>query len=336
MAVISGLGIYLPKMFHDSAHIASASGLPESVVREKLGVMRKTVPGPDDHTNAMGVHAARAALEDAGLPADQLDVVISITEEHKEFPVWTAGIQTAHVLGASRAYAFDLGQKCGTTILALRLASDILNSEAETLLIAGGYRNSDLVSYTDPDVRFLYNLAAGGGAAVMKRGGPGFEVLGSAFRTDGSLSEDVIVPVGGTRTPLNGHNSAEFRLQVPNPAGLRERLETKSMDNFVDVVEEACARSGIRPRDAVYAAVLHMKRSAHEALLARLGIPVGRSIYLQDYGHIGQVDPLLSLKLARDQGRFRDGDVAVLMTAGVGYVWNAMCVRYRAPGGADR
>ena len=61
----------------------------------------------------------------------------------------------------------------------------------------------------------------------------------------------------------------------------------------------------------------------------RLGIPLERSIYLQNYGHIGQVDPLLSLKLARDQKRFKDGDVVVMMTAGIGYVWNAMCLRYR-------
>ena len=331
MAVIAGLGVYLPRQHHTAADIAAASGVPEDVVREKMGITRKTVPGPDDHTNAMGVRAAREALADAGVPAGDIDVVISITEEHKEFPVWTAGIKTAHARGATRAYAFDIGQKCGSTVLALRVGADILNAEARALLIAGGYRNSDLVSYADPDVRFLFNLAAGGGAALLRRDGPGFEILGSAFRTDGSLSEDVVVPVGGTREPLNGHNSAQYRLQVPNPAGLRERLEQKSFNNFVEVVEEACARSGIAPRDVAYAALLHMKRSAHEALLTRLGIPHERSIYLQDYGHIGQVDPLLSLKLARDQGRFRDGDVAVLMTAGIGYVWNAMCVRYRAP-----
>ena len=330
MAVIGGLGIYLPQRHHTAAQIAAASGLPEAVVRDKLGLTRKTVPGPDDHTNAMGVHAARAALADAGVDADALDVVISITEEHKEFPVWTAGIKTAHEIGAHRAYAFDLGQKCGTAVLALRLASDMIVADGmQTLLIAGGYRNGDLVSYTDPNVRFLFNLAAGGGAAVVRRDGPGFEILGSAFRTDGSFSEDVIVPVGGTRTPINGHNSAEFRLQVTHPAGLKDRLEQKSRDNFVAVVEEACARSGIAPGEAAYAAVLHMKRSAHEDVLGRLGIPLERSIYLQNYGHIGQVDPLLSLKLARDQGRLEDGDVCVLMAAGIGYVWNAMCVRYR-------
>jgi 3-oxoacyl-[acyl-carrier-protein] synthase III len=280
------------------------------------------------------VRAARDALTDAGITADTLDVVISITEEHKEFPVWTAGIKTAHELGATRAYAFDLGQKCGTSVLALRLAADMMKADGkQTMLIAGGYRNGDLVSYRDPNVRFLFNLAAGGGAAVVRREGPGFEILGSAFRTDGSFSEDIIVPVGGTRAPINGHNGAEFRLQVTNPIGLKDRLEQKSIDNFIAVVEEACERSGVTTRDVAYAAVLHMKRSAHENVLGRLGIPLDRSIYLQNYGHMGQVDPLLSLKLARDQGRLKDGDVCVLMAAGIGYVWNAMCVRYRAPGG---
>jgi 3-oxoacyl-[acyl-carrier-protein] synthase III len=333
MAVIAGLGIYLPQRSQSAAEIAAASGVPESVVRQKMGLERKAVPGPGDHTNAMGVHAARAALADAGISADALDVVISMTEEHKEFPVWTAGIKTAHEIGATRAYAFDLGQKCGTAVLGLKLADDMIKADGvHTMLIAGGYRNGDLVSYRDPNVRFLYNLAAGGGAAVVKRGGPGFEILASSFRTDGSFSEDVIVPVGGTRMPLNGHNSGEFRLQVPDPDGLKARLEKKSLDNFVDVVTEACARSGVAPKDVAYAAVLHMKRSAHETVLNRLGIPLDRCIYLQNYGHTGQVDPLLSLKLARDQGRLKDGDICVLMAAGVGYVWNAMCLRYRTSG----
>ena len=330
MAVIAGLGIYLPQQHHSAADIAAASGLPESVIRNKMGLTRKTVPGPDDHTNAMGIHAARAALLDAQVDASALDVVMSITEEHKEFPVWTSGIKTAHELGATHAYAFDIGQKCGTAVLGLKLASDMIKADGvNTLLIAGGYRNGDLVRYSDPNVRFLYNLAAGGGAAVIQRDGPGFEILGSSFRTDGSFSEDVIVPVGGTREPLNGHNRDGYRLQVPDPAGMKARLEEKSLNNFVAVAQEACARSGLKPAEVAYAAVLHMKKSAHTTVLGRLGIPESRSIYLSNYGHIGQIDPLLSLKLARDENRLKDGDVALLLAAGIGYVWNAMCVRYR-------
>lgn len=329
--VIRGLGIYRPAPRHTSAFIAAQSGVPEIVIREKMGLHQKSVPGPDDHTNAMGIHAARAALADAGVAAAELDVLISITEEHKEYPVWTAGIKAAHELGAHRAYAFDLGQKCGTAVLGLKLAQDMLRADTgiDRILVAGGYRNGDLISYQDPAVRFLYNLAAGGGAAVVTRDGPGFEILGASFRTDGSFSEDVIVPVGGTREPITADNFRAFRFHIPDQPGMKARLEQKSMDNFVQVISEACSRSGIRPAQAAYVAMLHMKRSAHEGILRRLGIPSGRSIYLCDYGHIGQIDPLLSLKLARDEGRLSDGDVCVLCAAGIGYVWNALCVRYR-------
>ena len=326
--IVRGLGIYLPEPRHSAAHIAAASGVPEAVVREKMGITRKTVPGADDHTNAMGVRAARAALADAQIDAKQVDVLICISEEHKEYPVWTAGIKAAHDLGASNAYAFDIGQKCGTAVLALKLANDMIKADGvSTILVAGGYRNGDLIDYADPSTRFLNNLAAGGGAAVVTRGGPGFEILGSAFRTDGSFSLDVIVPVGGTVAPLTADNVGEFRFQVPDQAGMKARLEQKSLDNFVGVIEQACARSGIKPRDAAYVAMLHMKRSAHLQILERVGVPPERSIYLSDYGHIGQIDPLLSLKLARDQGRLKKGDIAVLCAAGIGYVWNAICLR---------
>ncbi|HUP91603.1 MAG TPA: 3-oxoacyl-ACP synthase [Solimonas sp.] len=329
--IIRGLGIYLPAQHHTAAHIARESGVPEAVVRDKMGIVRKTVPGPDDHSNVMGVRAARDALREAGVDPMEIDTLICITEEHKEYPVWTAGIKAAYDLGAHRAYAFDLGQKCGSAVLGLKIARDMITADGvEKILICGGYRNGDLVDYRDPATRFLNNLAAGGGAAVVTRGpGPGFEILGSAFRTDGSFSEDVIVPVGGTKRPLTPDNVSEFRFQIPDQPAMKARLEQKSLVNFVEVIREACSRSGIAPHQAKHLAMLHMKRSAHEEILARLDLAPARSIYLSDYGHIGQIDPLLSLKLARDQGRLRDGDVAVLCAAGIGYVWNALCVRWR-------
>lgn len=327
--ILRGLGIYLPQSHHNAAQIAAAAGIPEAVVREKLGIHRKTVPGPDDHTNQMGISAARSAMADAGITASQIDVLIGITEEHKEYPVWTAAIKAAHELGAHKAWAYDLGQKCGTAVLALKQARDLLRADTaiDNVLIAGGYRNGDLVDYSDPATRFLSNLAAGGGAAVVSREGAGFEILESAFRTDGSFSEDVIVAVGGTRAPLTTANLKDFRFQVPDQPAMRARLAGKSLDNFVGVIEDACASSGFKPQDAAYVALLHMKRSAHEEVLRRIGVPASRSIYLSEYGHVGQIDPLLSLKLARDEGRLQSGDRIILCAAGIGYVWNALCLR---------
>ena len=95
------------------------------------------------------------------------------------------------------------------------------------------------------------------------------------------------------------------------------------------VAREACRRSGVDVRTLRHVAVLHVKRSAHAEILDRLGLGPEHSIYLEDCGHVGQIDPLISLKRARDAGRFRDGDVALLLAAGIGYVWNAMCVRWQ-------
>jgi len=327
---VTGLGTYVPAGRLSAEQLSAASGVPDWVVREKMGITERVLPGPDDHPTAMGVWAAQRALSQAGVDAADVDVVISITEEYKEYPVWTAGIKLAYDLGAHGAYAYDVGQKCGTAVLAIKQARDLLvaDESVNTVLVAGGYRNSDLIDLTDERVRFMYNLGAGGGAAVVQRD-RGHEILGSSIVTDGSFSLDVLVPVGGTKAPLTAENLADYRLQVTDPAGMKERLEHKSLQTFLQVVRHAVERSGARLDEVDYLAMLHMKRSAHDYILSELGLCQERSIYLSDYGHLGQVDQILSLELAAKQGKLAAGDLAVLVAAGVGYVWNALALRWR-------
>ena len=100
------------------------------------------------------------------------------------------------------------------------------------------------------------------------------------------------------------------------------------MENFLHVIHRAVEKSGYTVSDIAYLAVLHMKQSAHVYLLERLGLCEGQAIYLSDYGHIGQVDGFLSLHLAEAAGKLHKGDLVVLVAAGVGYVWNALCLRW--------
>jgi len=332
---VTGLATYVPAGRLSAADLATATGLPEWVVRDKLGIEERVLPGPDDHPVAMGVTAGERALADAGVRPEDVDVVISMTEEYKEYPVWTAGIKLAYDVGARNAYAYDVGQKCGTAVLALKQAKDLLlaDESVNVVLVAGGYRNSDLIDLTDPDVRFMYNLGAGAGAAVVQHGA-GHRLLGSSIITDGSFSLDVLVPVGGTKAPLTPANVSDYRLRVPDPAGMKERLEHASLANFVRVVREALERSGAEPADLAYLAMLHVKRSAHDYLLRELGLAPEQSTYLSRYGHLGQVDQILSLELARASGRLRPGDLAVAVAAGVGYVWNAVALRWSEEGAA--
>src|SRR5438067_2613557 len=113
---IAAVGTCIPEEHITGAEIARLTGIPEDVVINKFGLIRKPVPGPGDHTNYMGLRAAQDALSHSDVHAEEIDVVLCTTEEYKEYPLWTAGIRLAYDLGATRAWALDVQMRCSTTI----------------------------------------------------------------------------------------------------------------------------------------------------------------------------------------------------------------------------
>lgn len=329
---IVSTGMYLPQERMTAEEIAEAASLPVEVVREKMGITEKPIPGADDHTVEMGIRAAEIALEKAKIDPKQIDLIIYIGEEHKEYPLWTAAIKLQEAIGAHHAWGFDVALRCGTTIMALQVAKALMLTDPsiETVLLAGGYRNGDLIDYTNERTRFMFNLAAGGGALILQKNYPKNVILESDIITDGSFSEDVIVPVGGTKDPLTAEHLAKglYRLDVTDPAGMKARLEQKSLQNFLTVIQKALEKSGYTAVDIDYVAMLHMKKSAHDYVLKELGLTEKASIYLHEYGHIGQFDQILSLELAEKARKLKNGDIVVLVSAGIGYAWGATIVKW--------
>lgn len=327
---IAAVGTYVPQTYITAGEIAAKTGIPENVIITKFGIRRKPIPGPTDHSNAMALLAAQDALESSGIEAADIDIVLCTTEEWKEYPLWTAGIKLAYDLGAHRAWAMDVQMRCGTTIAAIKLARALMLAEPDvsTILIAGGYRNGDLVDYQNPRSRFLLNLSAGGGALVLRKNYAHNHVLSTAIKVDGAFSLDVIVPVGGTVAPLTGENRADFRLDVPDPEGMKQRLDVHSMRNFLAVIDEALAKSGHARTDIDFLNILHMKRSAHEFVLRELGLHGEQAVYLDEYGHMGQQDQSLAIKLGLQSGKLKPGDLMVMVAAGIGYTWTASVVQW--------
>ena len=251
------------------------SGLPVDVVKTKMGITQKSIPGANDHTVAMGVWAAQEALRKGNVNPKKIDLIIYIGEEHKEYPLWTAAIKIQEEIGAYHAWGFDIAQRCGTTILAMKVAKSMMESDSsiETVLLAGGYRNSDFIDYTNERTRFMFNLGAGGAAMILKRNHPENIILESDIVTDGSFSEDVVVPIGGTKRPLTPEDlqNGLYRLDVLDPVGMKTRLEQKSMQNFLKVIRTSLEKSGFSEEQIDYLAILHMKKSAHDFVLQQLG-----------------------------------------------------------------
>lgn len=329
---IVSTGLYIPDNFMTGEEIALKTGIPVDIVENKMGIKRKPLPGPYDHTCQMGIIAARRAIEKANIDPKTIDLVIYIGEEHKEYPLWTAAIKLQEEIGASHAWAFDVALRCGTTIMAIKVAKSLMLSDPSinTVLLAGGYRNVDFIDYTNPRTRFMNNLAAGGGAILLQKGYKKNIVLETSIMTDGSFSEDVVVTAGGTKQPITHEvlDQGLLRLDVLDPEGMKRRLEQKSMDNFLRVIRDALYKSGYNEQDINYVAMLHMKKSAHDYVLKQLSLTEEHSIYLENYGHIGQIDQILSLELAEREGKLKSGDIVVLVSAGIGYAWGATVVKW--------
>ena len=325
-------GVYIPTNWVSSEELEKQSGIPLDIIEKKMGIRKKPIPGSNDHTCQMGIMAAKDAVEKAKINPEDIDLVIYIGEEHKEYPLWTAGIKLQQEIGAVNAWAFDVAQRCGTTIMALKVAKSMMlaDESIQTVLLAGGYRNVDFIDYRNPRTRFMYNLSAGGGAILLQQGYGRNQLLESHIMTDGTFSEDVVVVAGGTKTPTSVYSieAGLHQLDVIDPEGMKQRLEEKSLVNFINVVDRALQKSGYDRTDINYLAILHMKKSAHDFILKELGLTNDQSIYLQDYGHMGQFDQILSIELALAQGKIKNGDVVVLVSAGIGYAWGATVLKW--------
>lgn len=331
---IAGIGVYLPEKVMTAKEISEATkGVwTEDAVRAKLGINKKFVPGDDDGTQEMGARAAKAAVEDAGIDPKEIDVVLCIGEEWKEYPLTTSALYIQDYVGAVNAWGIDVQNRCCTFCSAMKLAKDIMIAEDDvtTILIAGGYRNCDFVDYTDKNMSMMYNLGAGGGAVVLKKNLGKNKLLGSKVIADGSLSRTAGVEIGGIVNPITAENLEESRksLRLLDAVRMKNRLNEVSMPNWLKCIDDSLAQTGLTRADIGYLDILHIKRSGHVGMLNDLGLKPEQSIYLEDYGHIGQIDQILSLKLALDSGAVKDGTVVCMIAAGIGYVWAANIVKW--------
>lgn len=329
---LMALATYLPATVQDAAYIAAASGIPADVIRDKLGIHSKRRANAADQTSVMAVNAAKVALERAGVTPDELDLILYSGSMHKDFYVWSAANRIQYLLGAHHAWAFEAVALCTTNVLALKLARDLMTADERlrTVLICGGHRTADLIDFQDHSARFLFNLSDGGSAMVLQRGYPRNQILASSFITDGSLSEDVTIPAGGTRLPTSPETLAQKRhtFHVSDMVHLRAGLDAVSEANFVQVVREAVERSGASVADIAFLAINHMKPSMHRHILELLGLREEQSIYLAEYGHIGAPDQVLAVELALQQNKLRDGDLVVMASAGLGFTWGATALRW--------
>ena len=342
MGIVS-TGTWFPETYLSAREIAEQSGLPEWVVRDKLGIERKFVADPKVHPNEMAVKAARKAVERAGIDPMDIDVVLSTTEEWREYLLWTTAIDIAQELGAKNAWGLDIHARCVTTIAALKLARSLMADDPNinTVLIAGGYAVSHFIDLTDVNTSFLFNIGAGAGAMIVKRDWPENRVKGIHLIADGTMSRHVIVPASGTIQHPTDAAVAEggFKFRLVEPEAMKKRLGEVSIRNWLTCTDAALEKSGKKSDGTAYTRsdidffnMSLVKPSGHRQMLEQLGLREDQSVYMSSIGHIGEQDAIINIEAGIEQGRLKAGDTMAIIAAGIGYVWAGAIVQWGPAG----
>ncbi len=324
---IVSYGIYLPDEIESAEQIAARSGMTVEALHE-LGIKQRHAPSDEDQPVVMALKAANKAFTFAnGLKPEDVDVVIWTGEEYKDYIAQTPSIRLQEESGCKNAWAFDLVAQSVTLIQGLRLAQDLIvgDENIHTVLLAGGTRNIDLVDCSNPDTRFLISSSASGGAVIVRRDHDRNPLLGTAFLVHSEMADEVYVPGGGTENPFSPENlnTDIMYYQTPHPGMVATYLEQRWAAALCDTVKRLPEKV-----KTDYLALRHLSPGDRQKVLARLDLKPEQSATLENYGHHGTNDPIISLDLGIKEKAVKDGSRVTMLSGGIGFTYAAASIRW--------
>jgi 3-oxoacyl-[acyl-carrier-protein] synthase-3 len=290
---------------------------------ERTGIRERRIAAPDEALSDLALPAAREALEDAGLAAAELDLVIVATvTPDMAFPA--TGAILADRLGATDAAAYDLSAGCTGFMYAIAQAYGMVAAGlAHRALVVGGDVLSRILDWSDRSTAVLFG--DGVGAVVLERV-PRGGFLGFELGADGSGGPQLYLPAGGSRTPATAESVAE-RLHFVQMNG-REvfKFATRVLVSSAEAVLAECGRT----IDQVDVYVPHQANvRIIEYATQKLGIPEDRVVIDVDrYGNTSSGSIPLALADAKREGRLEPGRLVLMTGMGAGLTWGSGLIEW--------
>ena len=320
-AVVVGCGSHLPATCVTNAELESRVDTSDEWIVQRTGIRQRYLASPEETTATLGAQAARAALDDAGLSAADIDLVICATSTpDNTFPSTATQIQAA--LGMEGGFAFDQQAVCAGFVYAVATADRFLaTGGARRALVIGTETFSRIVDWQDRTTCVLFG--DGAGAIVLEaRDGTGTKadrgVLASHLRSDGRYRSKLYVDGGpgttGTVGKLRMEGREVFRFAV---------------GSVTDVIADTFASSGTTAEELSWFVPHQANRRIIEASADKLGIARDKVVLTVDrHGNTSAASIPLALDVARKAGRIREGALVMIEAIGGGFTWGAALIRW--------
>ena len=324
---IIGTGSYMPEKVLTNDELSKIVDTNDEWITTRTGIKERRIAADDQATSDLASEAARRALADAGVAAEdiQLIIVATVTPD-MFFPSTACFVQKK--IGAVNAVCFDISAACSGFLYALQVARHFINTgNRTTALVIGAEKLSSLVNWQDRNTCVLFG--DGAGAVVIRRAeeddAPG-RVLSTIMGSDGNLADLLKVPGGASFCPITPENVTSR----PNTIHMEGRETFKhAVTRMLEAANQALEMAGLKAEDVALVIPHQANARIIGAIADRLGLPAEKVFMnLDKYGNTSAATIPVALDEANKAGRLKKGDIVLLVAFGGGFTWASSVLRW--------
>lgn len=320
-SVITATGSYLPNRILTNAELAEMVDTTDEWIVSRSGIKQRHIAADGELTSDLATHAARAALDMAGLTGDDIDLIVLATATPDEtFPATATVVQKN--LGMTGGFAFDVQAVCTGFLYALATADNFVKSgQVNRALVIGAETFSRIIDWTDRTTCVLF--ADGAGAIILEaQDGEGTSddrgILTSHLHSDGNKHDLLYVDGGPSSTQTTGLLRMEGK-----------EVFRHAVTNLANVVLEALEATGLSADDIDWLIPHQANKRIIDGTGRKLKLPSEKVIVTVDkHGNTSAASVPLALDVAVRDGRVQPGQILLLEAMGGGFTWGSALVRW--------
>jgi len=320
---IVGLGMYAPPKKLTNHDLEKLVETNDTWITERTGIKSRRIAELGAANSDLGLQAAQKALADAGTRADEIDLIVVGTCT-PDMPLPSTACFLQMKLGARNAFAMDLNAACSGFLYSLSVADALIRAgRAKKALVLGSEILSSVTDYTDRATCILFG--DGAGAAVLAECPDGDGILSCHLHSDGNLWELIHCPGGGTVNPLTPDLISRKMIYIRM---MGNETFKHAVTKMGEVALKALSQNGFGIEDVALFIPHQANLRIVNAVGKRLGVPPERVfVNLERYGNTSAASIAIALAEAKAQGRYRTGDLVLLVAFGAGLTWGSVLMR---------
>jgi len=323
-AAITALGTYVPERVVTNADLAKIVDTSDEWIRTRTGIEKRHYVEPGTPTSVIAAKAAAEALRRRGIGADELDLIIVATvTPDMLFPA--TGCLVQNLVGAKRAWAFDVSAACSGFVYALTTGAQFIETGRHAkVMVIGADVMTSILDYQDRTTCVLFGDAAG--AVLLEPREDGSGILDFAHEVDGSGACYLQMPAGGSLRPAS-RETVDARLHYIKQQG--PHVFKYAVRKFADISEQILHRNGFTGTDVDLFVAHQANIRIIDAAQQRMGLPDSKVIKnIREYGNTTAATIPLALNTALDQKLIAPGHLVLLAAVGAGFTVGSVLMRW--------